>query len=184
MKNTPTKILSYNAIQVRKMIEQNQRSTEFLNLTDTLMEKPEHIAGLVDLVVSDDIYPYPQYASHLLLHVSWKNHLLLEPHYNMLIDCILITKNTSIMRNILGVVISFQINEYKEGELLDWLFANINNVDSKPGLLNYSVRKLAQYIKLYPELRNEVEMAIELREELSLSTGLVAWSRTVLNKPY
>ena len=171
-----------SAIKVRAIIEKNLGSTEFLKLTDDLMKDPESIEGLVELVSSDDKYPYPQYASHLLLHVSWKNYNLIEPFYEKVVDCVLTTVNPSLKRNLMGVVNCFSLKEYKEGELLDWLFSAISNPASKPGLLNYSVRKLAQFIQKYPELRQEVESALEIREEMDMNPGLVAWSRTVLKK--
>ena len=170
-----------SAIRVRAQIEQHKRSTDFLQLTEVFMEEAESIAGLVELAVSDDVYPYPQYASHLL-HVAWKDHTLIEPFYEKVIDCLLTTGNTSLMQNLMGVVRCFPLKEYKEGDLLDWLFAVINNPASKPGLINYSVRKLAQYIQLYPEFLNEVELALELREEMNVNPGIMAWSKTVLKK--
>lgn len=171
-----------SAIKVRILIEKNLGSTEFLKLTDGLMKDPEAIEGLVELVSSDDVYPYPQYASHLLLHVSWKDYTLIEPFYNKVVDCVLTTVNTSLKRNLLGVIICFPLKEYKEGDILDWLFSAISDPTSKPGLLNYSVRKLAQYIQKYPELRQEVESGLEIREEMDMKPGLVAWSRTVMKK--
>lgn len=182
LKNLFVMNLHPSAIKVRAIIEKNPGSTEFLKLTDDLMNDTESIEGLVELVSSDDKYPYPQYASHLLLHVSWKNHNLIEPFYEKVVDCVLTTENPSLKRNLMGVVNCFPITEYKEGDILDWLFSAIGNPASKPGLLNYSVRKLAQYIEKYPELRQEVESALELREEMDMNPGLVAWSRTVLKK--
>jgi hypothetical protein len=151
---------------VRAIIEQNRRSTEFLQLTDIFIKKPESVTGLVELAVSEDVYPYPQYASQLLLHVARKNNKLIESGYNDIVDCFLNTVNTSVQRNLLGVLLCFPLKEYKEGELLNNLFSIINNPDSKPGLTNYAVHKLSQYLKVYPELKNEMEQSLELKEKM------------------
>ncbi len=174
--------LSDKALEVRKKIEQYQRSTEFLKLTETFAGNPDNVSGLVELVSSDDKYPFPQYASHLLLHIARLNPQTLEAHYNEVLDCILVTANTSLKRNLLGVLLCFGLKEYKDGELLDWLFENLAKADSQPGLINYSVRKLVQYIEIYPELKNEVETAVKLREELGMNRGLTEWSVMVFNK--
>ncbi len=174
--------LSDKAIEVRKQIEQYQRSTEFLKLTETFAGNPDNVSGLVELVSSDDKYPYPQYASHLLLHIARINSPALESHYDRVLDCILITTNTSLKRNLLGVLMCFDLKDYRDGELLDWLFENLAKADSQPGLINYSVRKLVQYIEIYPELKNEVETAVKLREELGMNRGLTEWSVMVFNK--
>jgi len=172
----------YSTNDIKALIDQYQRSPEFLELSDSLMEQPASIKVLTGIAVSDDVYPYPQYASHLLLHVSWKNHFLIQSSYNKLIDCILTTRNISVQRNLLGVIINFPLREYKEGELLEFLFALVNDPKSKPGQVNYAVRKLAQYIERYPELLNELEVALELREQMGASLSIVAWSKTVLKK--
>jgi len=172
--------LSQPAIPVRSLIEKYQRSTEFLQLTDRLMKIPETVTGLVDLAVSDDVYPFPQYASQLLLHVARKDKTSID--YHKVVDCLLVTNNSSVQRNLLGVILCFPLNDYKDGELLDWLFVLINDPASKPGLLNYAVRKLAQFVALYPELLHEIEQALELREQMNLNPGILAWSKKVFLK--
>jgi hypothetical protein len=174
--------LSEKAFEVRKKIEHYQRSTEFLKLTETFANNPDNVSGLVELVSSDEKHPFPQYSSHLLLHIARLNPANLESHYNKILDFILLTKNTSLKRNLLGVLLCFDLKEYRDGELLDWLFDNLSKADSQPGLINYSVRKLVQFIDIYPELQNEVETAIKLREELGMNRGLTEWSVMVFNK--
>lgn len=174
--------LSDKALEVRKIIGQYQGSTEFLTQTETLAGNPDNVSGLVELVSSDEKHPFPQYASHLLLHIARLNPGTLVSHYNSIMDCVLTTKNTSLKRNLLGVLLCFDLKEYKDGELLDWLFENLAKADSQPGLINYSVRKLVQYIEIYPELKNEVEAAVKLREELGMNRGLTEWCVMVFNK--
>lgn len=171
-----------NSTHIKQLIFENQRVPGFPRLADYLLEHPESISELVDLATSDAEYPYPQYASWLLLHVTRKDKSLVEPFYNQVIDCILTTKNNSVLRSLLGVSLCFPLTDYQEGNLLDRLFSIINDPDSKPGLINYSVRKLTGFMELYPELLHEIETILEFREEVNLSPGIVAWSKTVLKK--
>lgn len=176
------KPLSEVARRVREQFEQYGRSTEFLGLVDAFASDDSLVDGLVELVASDDRHPFPQYASHILLHIGRSFPETLDKHYESLIDTILSTTNTSVQRNVLGALLCFPLQPYKEGELLEWLFVRLNHPDSKPGILNYSVRKLAQYAVNYPELAQEIRLALELREELSGRTGWVEWGTWVMKE--
>jgi len=158
------KPISTSAQHVRDQLELYGKSTAFLGLIDTFAFDDDLVKGLVELAASDTPHPFPQYASHILLHIARSYTEKLEIHYETLLDTILFTRNTSVQRNLLGALLCYPLHSYREGELLDWLFARINSPDSKPGILNYAVRKLAQYAANYPELGQEVRLALELRE--------------------
>lgn len=170
------------SIYIKQLIFENQRIPGFQKLADHLIEHPEFISELVDVATSEWEYPYPQYASWLLFHVARKDKTLVEPFYNQVIDCILSTKNTSVLRSLLGVSLCFPLTDYQEGNLLDRLFILLNDPDSKPGLINYTVKKLAGFLDMYPELLQEIESILEFREEVNLNPGIVAWSKMVLKK--
>ncbi len=177
-----TMILSAAARHVKEQLQLFGKSTEFLGLVDTFATEEATVKGLVELAASDERHPFPQYASHLLLHIARSYTDKLEVHYESLIDTILSTQNTSVQRNLLGAILCVSLRSYREGELLDWLFAVLNHPDSKPGLLNYSVRKLSQFVEHYPELTQEIMLALELREELSGKAGWVEWGRWALRQ--
>jgi len=169
-------------VSIKSLIHENQRMPGFPRLADFIISNPESMAELVGLAISDEEYPYPQYASWLLLHVARKNNLLVEPFYNQVIDGILTTRNTSALRSLLGASLCLPLKEYEQGRFLDRLFVLINDTDTKPGLINYSVRKLAEFIEMYPELLHELELILKFREEMKVSPGIVIWSKTVLKK--
>lgn len=172
--------LSEAAQRVREQLEQYGKSTEFLGLVDVFASDDQLVEGLVELVASDDRYPFPQYASHLLLHIARSHVDKLEHRYKSLLDTVLSTTNTSVQRNLLGALLCTPLRPYRDGELLDWLFSVLNNPESQPGLLNYTVKKLAQYVSVYPELDKEIVLALELREELSGKSGWVKWGKQVM----
>jgi len=171
-----------DSIHIKSLIFENQRVPGFPKLADLLLKHPESISELVDVATTEAEYPYPQYASWLLFHVARKDKSLVEPYYHRVIDCILATKNTSVLRSLLGVSLCFPLTDYQEGPLLERLFVLLNDPESKPGLINYSVRKLVGFIELYPELLHEVETILQFREEVNINPGIVAWSKMVLKR--
>jgi hypothetical protein len=171
-----------NTLDVKALIDANQRILGFQTLSDLFLEQPESVGSLVEIATSKEVYPYPQYASWLLLHVSRKNSSLVEPFYNLLIDGILESKNPSVLRNLLGASLCLPLREYKQGSFLDRLIALISDYDSKPGVIVYSIRKLTEFMKLYPELKQEIVTILEFREETNLSPGILVWTRNILRK--
>jgi hypothetical protein len=55
--------------------------------------------------------------------------------------------------------------EYKESEFLDKLIDNIKDDSNKVALFVYSIYKLIQFTKKYPEIKPEIEGIISLKEE-------------------
>jgi hypothetical protein len=164
---------------VKSWIEEHQRTPHFLRLVDRLIAQPESIRELVDIAISEDKYPFPQYASWLLLHVARRNKTLVEPFYHSIIDCILTTENPSVLRSLMGVSLCLPITDYEEGRFLDRLFSIISDPDSKPGQVYYAARKAAEFVVPYPELQREIELMLEFREEMNVSPGIVAWGKAL-----
>lgn len=171
--------LSVEARWIRETLAEYGRSTTFLSVVDEWAVLPERVKGLVDLAVSGDGYPFPQYASHLLLHVARKNSNGVALHHNQLLDGVLTTSNTSVKRNGLGALLCLPLQPYREGDLLDWLFKVLQDPASQPGLISYAVRKLADFVKAYPELKEEVLMALEWRADMTGDKGLLVMGRFI-----
>jgi hypothetical protein len=169
--------LSVEARWVRETLGEYSRSTDFLLVVDDWAVLPERVKGLVDLAVSGDVHPFPQYASHLLLHVARKNPKDVAIHHDQLLDGVLATDNTSVKRNGLGALLCLPIQPYREGDLLDWLFKVFQDPASQPGLISYTARKLADFVSVYPELKDEVLMALEWRADMTGDRGLMVLKR-------
>lgn len=166
-----TKVETLN--QVRALLMQNKTSAFYLKLLADFISKPDWCVALVELIVMKEAHPVPQYASHLLLHIARTDRNRLECCYNQMVDVVLSTSHESVLRNLLGVLLCFPIAAYKEGELLDKLFYLLNQPDTKPGIVNYSCRKLNQYLIVYPELRPEFETTLRFREDMGVSMGRI-----------
>lgn len=167
---------------VRLLIQENQRTHHFPRLADLFVVQPENLPELVALATRDDVHPYPQYASWLILHVARKDHNLLSPFYNQIIDCILTTSHPSVLRSLLGASICMPLRDYNQGEFLDRLFALLNDPDTKPGQVNYSLQKVAEFLELYPELQQEMDLIVSFREEMNINPGLSSWFKTFQKK--
>jgi hypothetical protein len=176
-------MLSENeSIRVKDLIDVYYKTLGFPKLADRFIKQPEAIAELVDVATLDEKYPYPQQASWLLLHVARKDKSLVEPYTNQLIDCILTTKNQSVLRNLLGVSLCLPITDYEQGRLVERLFNLINDPDNKPGVVCYAIRKLVDFLEWYPELRHELELILEFREETNVTPGILVWTKKILKK--
>jgi len=162
---------------VHRLLEQNRTSAFYLQLLPVFCADLNYISALFEIVSSDDAPPFPQYASHLLLHISRKNRSLVEAYSEVIVDTFLGTSDESVRRNLLGVLLCFPVMNYKEGELLDFLFAQLADLSTKPGLVNYSGKKIIQYLEVYPELQHEFDSLLRFREELDVNPGIVAWGR-------
>jgi hypothetical protein len=155
----------------RSLIEDRYKTPQFPKASEWFLEHPEHIGELVLLCASDEKHPLPSCASWLLLHIARKNSDLLLPFYEALVDTVLATRNESVLRNLLGALLPLPIVAYKEGELLDTLLGIVNDPNSKPGPLCYTVRKLADFTKIYPELTHEIKLSLSFRAEMVVDKG-------------
>lgn len=165
---------------IETLIRENHRVIGFPNLSDRILEQPELIPELVSMSTSGREYPFPEYASWLLLHVARKKSDLVQKYHTQIIDHILFTTNTSVLRNLLGVSILLPLTDYQQGRFLDRLLSIVADNSSKPGPVAYAIQKLSQFIEMYPELRQEIKAIIELKEQGNLSPGMVVSIRRIL----
>jgi len=169
-------------LSIRNLIEEKYRTIGFQKYARLVPENPESMPELVDIATAGEPEPFSRYASWLLFHVARENELLVQPYYNQILDSILVTHNPSVLRILIGVNLCLPLAEYKQGELLDLLMKIVADPDSKPGLVHYAVQRLVDFIALYPELRQEVMLSLELREEMGLNRGLITWTKAWLKK--
>ena len=148
---------------VRELIDTYRKTHDFTTQAVRFVEAPELLDELVNVAVSDLSYPYPEYASWLLVHVSDKAPELLEKFQTAFIDRMLISHNQSVLRNLANVSSKLPLIDHRQSELLDRLMAFIADDSYKPALFVYSLYKLIQFTKEYPDLKNEIEAIIALK---------------------
>lgn len=159
---TPTQELIIEAIQSRQVTQ----------LSNYFVKYPDKLPGLLELACGNLGHPFPEYASWILAHVAIKKVSLLERYYVQIVDALLKTNNESVRRNLLAIVNKFPLQNYEEGNLLNALFDWLANPATKPAVVMYTLEKLKQYCKPFPELRKEVMAILELKNEVEMTPAI------------
>lgn len=123
------------------------------------------LKDLLEISISGKDYPIPEYSSWMFVHVVERKKELLLPIQNQLIDSLFKLNNQSQMRNFTKALSFLEVTEYKESELLGLLIGYIQNSENKVALQVYSMRILAQFVRKYPELENEIIEIIEINQK-------------------
>ena len=128
-----------------------------------VLESPDLIKGIIELIIKKEKYPISEYASWILTHTVKSNNQLLIPFQNELIDFILTENdNQSVLRNCTNVIHLLPLSSYKESELIERYINFIKNSDNKVALQVYSMQNLSRIVKKYPELKQELIAIIEM----------------------
>ena len=121
---------------------------------------PEQIPDLVDLALGSKKAPLPAHASWLLIHIAKADWTLLARYEQAFIDHFLQSTNQSILRNLLVSLLEFPLSEYRESELLDALILHLKNEENKVALRVYSLYKLTEFVRRYPEIKVEIDAVL------------------------
>lgn len=126
----------------------------------------EEIKLLVDFITSQKAYPYAEYASWILIHITLFNKKLVEEYHKDFIDTVLMEEsNQTVLRNCVSILVQFDLMEYKEGELIDRLISFIKSGENKVALQVYSIQMFLKYLLKYPELKDEFTSIVDLYRE-------------------
>jgi hypothetical protein len=152
-------------MSVVKLIEANYKSSNFLLLAEHFVQENSQIPELVEVATSQRPYPFPEYASWLLIHIEKKSPGILVPFQPNFIDYVLYGKNQSVLRNLLNCCHVLPLIEYQESAFLDQLLTFISDDYNKVALKVYAIYKLIQFTEKYPEIKTEIEALFALKEE-------------------
>lgn len=150
---------------VKAYIQSLRYGQEKVDLTSFFIKNETHSKELIHLALSEEAYPMPEYASWKAVHVQKLKKDIWFPYHVPIVDQILKTKNQTVLRNLLNLLQNHPISTYKEGELIDFLFQNIQNDDFKVAVHVYSIYLLFPFFKVYPELIKELEAILTLKTE-------------------
>ena len=152
-------------MSVVKLIEANYKSSNFLLLADHFFQQPSLLDELVEVATSQRPYPFPEYASWLLIHIEKKSPGILVPFQPNFIDYVLYGKNQSVLRNLLNCCHVLPLIEHQESAFLDQLLTFVSDDTNKVALQVYAIYKLIQFTHKYPEIKTEIEALFALKEE-------------------
>ena len=165
---------------VKDLLEEHYKQHGFPKLAARFILEPNLIPELIEIAVSDLNHPFPECASWLLTHIVKTNPDLLETFQPQFIDCLLKSKNQSVLRNLCNTCSHLSLIDYKESEFLDQLIAFIKDDSNKVALFVYAIYKLIQFSQKYPEIKPEIEGIIELKQTVHIQPAIRVGIRNYL----
>jgi len=134
----------------------------------------EKVNDLIEVLKHETNYPFPEYGSWLLCHLVKKDKQLVEAYKTQLIDLLFISQNNSFLRNIMNVLNELSFNEADNSKLLDRCIHFIQDSSYKVALKVYSIYYLINYVKVYPELKDELIAVIDFQSNTKSAAYKVA----------
>lgn len=148
----------------RELILAFRSDRNYLYFSTLAVQSDELFRAILHLCMEKN-YPFPQYSSWLVSHVA-KNHLeKLLPFQEEIIDFVLICEDHSAQRNLISALKQLPFTEYKSGELLDRMFYFLMDSDAKVALKVYALEMLIPFVKIYPEIKSEIDLIIQKESE-------------------
>lgn len=109
--------------------------------------------------------PNAQYAargSWVLDHMNTNNPKKVTPHLHTVCKLMLTTKNASVHRCLLRVLVYNQIPEEYEGDLLDFCFRCLSTHETAIAVKAHAMEILYRLYKKYPEIKPEFRSLLEV----------------------
>lgn len=125
-------------------------------------DRPKEFNELMECIFKLEEYPFKEYASWILIHVSQSGAIDLSRYYERLVDVLFKTDDQTVLRNVTRSLHQFEVTDYRESEFVDLLISFIQNYENKVALQVYSMYVLAQFIKKHPDLKEEIAQIIAL----------------------
>ena len=136
----------------------------YIAFSKMAIQNKEHLKNMLELCLTVK-YPFPQYSSWLLSHVG-ENHLNeLLPYHHQIIDVFLNCTEFSTQRNLANTILKLPETNYRDGEMLEYLFQFLLNSETKVALKAYAMYLLIPLVKPYPELIRELKLVLDARLE-------------------
>lgn len=129
---------------------------------DYFVDRPKELDELMECIFKLEEYPFKEYASWILIHVSQSGKVDLTAYYTRLVDVLFKTADQTVLRNVTRSLHQFELTDYRESEFIDLLISFIQNYENKVALQVYSIYILSQFVKRYPELKEEITEIIAL----------------------
>lgn len=129
---------------------------------DYFVGRPKEFNEMMNCIFSLEEYPYKEYASWILIHISQSGKIELQPYYTKLVDLLFKTNDQTVLRNVTRSLHQSQVTDYRESEFVDLMISFIQNYENKVALQVYAMYILAQFIKRHPELKEEISQIIAL----------------------
>jgi hypothetical protein len=121
---------------------------------------PKEFKKIIDIIYSEKA-PLPQRASWLLAIISRKHPHLITPYVSKFINSVRDFQIDGIRRNMLSALCTQEIPVRLQGKTVNICFDFILSPSETVAVKVLSLEILSKFIKDYPELKNELKVAIE-----------------------
>jgi hypothetical protein len=147
----------------KDLILKFHQSRDIKFYTNYFIQNPNKIGEIISLIEKKEKYPFSEYGSWILTHISKLEPSLILPFEKQLVDIVLNeVENQSVLRNCTNVLLLIPAISYKESELMDRLISFIKNSENKVALQVYSMYNLVKFVKKYPELKGELILILNM----------------------
>ena len=155
-------------LEIRTVDRDKQKTIEYF------LAHPQQLKELIQLVLELEPYPYKEYGSWILTHLCQSGRFDLQHLYPYFVDLLFITKDQSVLRNVLRSLNFLEISEYRESEFIDLLIRFIQDYSNKVALQVYSIYMLIPFVNKYPELKSEVLETIDFHSKNKTAAYTIA----------
>ena len=149
-------------MDIREKILEIRTTRDKSTFVDYFVDRPKEFDEMMNCIFSLEEYPYKEYASWILIHISHSGKIDLQDYYPRLVDLLFKAEDQTVLRNVARSLHQFQVTDYRESEFVDLLISFIQNYGNKVALQVYAMYILAQFIKQHPELKDEITQIIAL----------------------
>lgn len=118
-----------------------------------------------DLLNWEEEYPYTDYGSWILVHYAQSFPENAVKYHTTIIDAFIKNKGETVLRNLAGMLGAFEIQTYREGELLERITGILENPQHKVALHVHAIYLSMKFCEKYPELKDEIRLLITERLE-------------------
>jgi hypothetical protein len=168
--------------EIEELILARAKTPHFTAFHRFFLEQPAAVPKLVALALSKNAHPVPAYSAWLLVHLAKAKPQLLYKLQAHLEEGLLQTTKHDIQRSLLVVLLHLPLRRQNEGILLELYFAIFQNQDSKVANRVYALYHLKRFVKMYPEIDQEVKAQIGIIQELGeMKPALKVGIRNYLN---
>jgi hypothetical protein len=167
-------------LSFEEVLSRTCSKVEMQAITEVVCQQPERIDELWTLANSS--IPNAWRAAWALAHINEKNSQLFIPYLGEIADIVTTTKNLSIKRELLKILIFHPLPDEPSGVLLDDCFETITSNFFPVGLRMYAMSMVAKYCERYPELTPEFLAVLETILAEPPSVGMKGWAKRLIQQ--
>ncbi|WP_320054632.1 hypothetical protein [uncultured Acetobacteroides sp.] len=164
-----------NNLSFEEVLCRTCNKVELQAITEVVCQHPERIDEL--WVLANSTIPNAWRAAWALAHINERNRQLLTPYLAEIADIVTTTKNLSIKRELLKILILHPLPDEPSGTLLDDCFGTVTSNSIPVGVRMYAMSMVAKYYDRYPELTPEFLAILEDILAEPPSVGMKGWAK-------